>query len=548
MFQLQSSRVLSKKDRLRLLDLDEAELRLKQKLKQNTQVAIKVEDKTALWRERPDLFAIECLGISLTEAQISILNSVKNNRRTAVKSYHSLGKTISAAVALLWWIYCWDAHIGYITAPTWKAALGKPFKQAKRLALKNKLGFEILNSGIIRDKDVYKATERFIEVLNAESGEGFQGEHTAPMLIVLEESIDVPPYIFEAANALMTDSDCRILEIANPTDESTPFGDHCSSPNYEVLSFSALNDPNVLAELYCQPTLFKGLSLQWLFEMFRDETEVVEEKTVNTFEFYSLEVMKKALNGTPVDEQSPKCFYHPTSTFQSRVLGEFPTEVSNKVIPFGWLKNLPPLEIDLSHKIQIGCDVARFGDDRTTIFGRIGGCVLFGIEVKKFDGLEVARVVKDCAERLVRNYSTDEHKIIAKQIEIAIDVTGGLGTAPFDLLKAESYKVVGINSATTASNRELFKNKRSELWFAVRERLVDQRIDFSRLDLEMRRKLFKELSTPTYKSSTSGQKIVQEKAEIKKDLKASPDLADGLNLAFYEIGQSSGVMTFHFRI
>jgi hypothetical protein len=110
-----------------------------------------LEQKRAIWRSEPDVYAKERLNLNLTVQQIEILYSVLSNRRTAVKAHHSLGKTFIAAVDLLWWLDCWSSHIGYITAPTWGQALGLTFKQAKRLALVNKLDFQILNSGIIRD-------------------------------------------------------------------------------------------------------------------------------------------------------------------------------------------------------------------------------------------------------------------------------------------------------------------------------------------------------------------------------------------------------------
>src|ERR1051325_4864894 len=136
-----------------------------------------LESKRVVWREKPEVYARERLKIDLAPDQIEFCYSVIQNRRTAVKSHHSFGKTFVCAVLLLWWIDCWKANIGYITAPTWGQALRLTFKQAKRLAMLNKLDFEILDTGVIRDKDKFAATERFIQALNSESGEGFQGEH-----------------------------------------------------------------------------------------------------------------------------------------------------------------------------------------------------------------------------------------------------------------------------------------------------------------------------------------------------------------------------------
>lgn len=508
----------------------------------------------------PDAYASDRLNLKLTNQQIEILYSVKDNRRTAVKAHHSLGKTFIAAVDLLWWLDCWASHIGYITAPTWGQALGLTFKQAKRLAIQNKLDFQILNSGIIRDWDEYVATERFIKALNAANGEGFQGEHTAPILIVVEEAVGVPNYIFDAMEGLMTDPRCRVLEIANPTDDSTLFGDHCDSPSYTTFSFSALDHPNITAELNCLEIPFPGaISLLWLYEKLENECDVIDSGSGDAFEFYNLDVIYAAINGFPVPpvyrnedgtinhRRSNYCYYKPNAFFQGRVLGEFPTEASNKVIPAGWIKSLPDLELNSAHQIQIGVDTARFGDDRTTIFSRIGSIALSGVEVRQFDSLNIVSQIKDVLQDLGKQFNLNREMPLderigvqmlraesaEKKIKINIDVTGGLGTGPLDILKSEGYNAVGINSSESPKDKQLYKNKRSELWFDIRDRAKIKNLDISRLPPDIRRKLIKELSTPMYKIR-GGKKVVEEKDETKKRLGESPDLADGFNLSFYE--------------
>lgn len=481
-----------------------------------------LEVKRKVWREHPDLYAKERLNLDLTGAQIQILYSILKNRRTAVKAHHSLGKTFIAAVALLWWIDCWQSHIGYITAPTWGQALGLTFKQAKRLAMINRLDFEILDSGLIRDRDRFKQTERFIKALNAANGEGFQGEHTAPILIIVEEAVGVPNYIFDAMEGLMTDPRCRWCLVFNPTDEATKAGELCEAPNVETFSFSALDHPNITAELNCEPIPFAGaVSLQWLYEQIDVECEEVDTETANCFEFYGLEEIKKALEGIPVSASSRRCFYKPTAFFQGRVLGEFPTEASNKVIPSGWLNDLPRIKELGYHPLEIGCDVARFGDDRTTIAARQGSVLLSLKECRKFDSFAIVTAIQETLAEIGGGYNTP----------IKLDVTGGLGTGPYDILISEGYDAIAVNSSEKAFNEEQYPNRRSELWFDLQDRVREKRFDMSRIPQEQRRRLIKELSTPMY-LIRKGRKTVEDKSEIKKRLGYSPDLADAVNLAF----------------
>lgn len=507
----------------------EAELELRRRRRERETA---LESQRVVWRRDPVRYARERLGVELTTDQQQILESIRDNRRTAVKASHAIGKTYLASVALNWWYDCWGAHIGYITAPTWGQALGLTFKQTKKMRLTQKLDGEILDSGTIRDVEKIRQTDHFIKALNAENGEGFQGEHSAPILIVLEEAVGVPNYIWDASEGLMTHPDCRAFAIANPTDEATKFGEVCESPSWEVFSVSALEHPNIEAELHALPPVFEAaVRLKWLHEMLEKECEVVPVESEDCFEFYTLEVVDAAINGVSVTHDSPKCWYKPTAFFQGRVLGEFPTEASNKVVPKGWLKALQPLTLVNTHPVQIGVDVARFGDDRTTIFARCGSVALVAKELRKLDSVAIVDAVKAMIKDVIRDLNLPG--TFDRRMEINIDVTGGLGSGPYDILKHQRYNVVAVNSSEQANDTAMYKNVRSELWFDVRDRVKARNIDLSRLDLTTKRKLEKELSTPMYKVM-GGKKVVEDKSDIKKRLGESPDLADGFNLSFYE--------------
>jgi hypothetical protein len=121
---------------------------------------------------------------------------------------------------------------------------------------------------------------------------------------------------------------------------------------------------------------------------------------------------------------------------------------------------------------------------------------------------------------------------LAKSLRIKTDVTGGLGVAHVVLLRNWGYNPIEVNSSSHAKNEEQYKNVRSELWFDQRERARTKRLDLSRLKKDIRERLERELSAPKYKAP--GQKIVEDKATMKKRLGYSPDLADGSNLAFYQ--------------
>lgn len=494
--------------------------------------------KYTKYQPDPHGYARDVLKLSLTNEQAEILTSVRDNRFTLVKASHAIGKTKIASVVANYWFDCWPEHVCYITAPTWAQALGLTFKELKTDRRKHQLLGQILDSGIVRDLDEILEASHYIKALNAEKSEGFQGEHAADILVIIEEGPGVPKYIWESTvTGLLTTEGCRLLVIGNPTDKNTEFGYAAESDKYNVLTISALEHPNIVAEMKCEPRPYpKAISLRAIQEGLVDHCTISETLTEDAFEWHSLIEVNKALAGEPAD-LSKKCFYMPDAVFQGRVLGVFPTQADHQVIPEAWLKHNPvqqPVETDLP---ELGVDVARFGTDRTTIFVRRGPCVLKGRELRKLDSVEVATAIKDEALSAARLFkptaNADEHKRLSRIFRIKIDTTGHLGAGPHDILKNEGYKAVAVNSSSQANDKEQFKNIRSELWWNMRLRAQRKALDLSRLEAKMRRNLERELATPTYKAP--GQKLVEEKEAIKKRLDgASPDLADGCNLAFYD--------------
>jgi hypothetical protein len=509
--------------------------------------AAQAVDRFSKYQNDPHGYARDVLKVTLTDEQADILTSVKDNRYTLAKASHSVGKSFIAAIAASWWFDCWPEHICYITAPTWQQALGRVFKELKTLRLMRQLPGDILHgAGIVRDVDKILEAAHYVRALNAEKGEGFQGEHSAPILIIVEEGVGVPRYIWEAIKGLMTSQDCRVLVIGNPTDKSGDFGLAAESPLYNVLSINGLEHVNIKAQLQCQPLPFpKAIGLIYVSEMLEENCTVVETLTEDAFEWHALEQVKRALAGTPVNGST--CYYMPDAIFQGRVLGVFPTQADQQVIPEGWLKVLPVLVLNPIHWPEIGCDIARFGEDRTTIFVRRGPCLLKGREIRKMDNVEVATALKDEALEAIQQFKgaewtqatkRDVQIAWAKLVLIKIDVTGGLGTGPHDILLREGYNAYAVNSSNSATDSEQFKNVRSELWWCQRIRAQEHRLDLSRLDPKLRKRLERELSTPKYEAP--GQKIVETKKKIKARLGESPDLADGANIAMYTVINPKG--------
>jgi hypothetical protein len=79
----------------------------------------KLEELARIARD-PLLFVQHVFGDDLWSEQKRILRSVAESSRTAVKACHASGKTMLAALAVLWWIARYEDGIAITTAPTWE--------------------------------------------------------------------------------------------------------------------------------------------------------------------------------------------------------------------------------------------------------------------------------------------------------------------------------------------------------------------------------------------------------------------------------------------
>ena len=74
----------------------------------------------------PVAFAEAMFGVRLWSTQKEILRSIESNRRTAVKSAHSTGKTMSAALLALWYVTRYEDARVFIIAPGWLRGINCP--------------------------------------------------------------------------------------------------------------------------------------------------------------------------------------------------------------------------------------------------------------------------------------------------------------------------------------------------------------------------------------------------------------------------------------
>lgn len=209
-----------------------------------------------------------------------------------------------------------------------------------------------------------------------------------------------------------------------------------------------------------------------------------------------------------------------SNAYRVRVLGEFPTQDDDTVIPLELVMGAVDRDIGspgLYYPIW-GLDVARYGDDRCALAKRLNKHLLEPIKHwGKCDLMVTVGKVK--AEY-------DQTPPDLKPQEILVDVIG-LGSGVVDRLKEQNVPVRGINVGESPSSKELYARLRDELWFEGREWFQSRNSTMPRDE-----ELIAELTSPIYTFTSSGKIVVEPKKDMKKRGLRSPDLADAFLLTF----------------
>lgn len=166
---------------------------------------------------------------------------------------------------------------------------------------------------------------------------------------------------------------------------------------------------------------------------------------------------------------------------------------------------------DLPH--TIGLDVARFGQDSSVISVRHGNTIVSLEVIHGMDLMTLARRTRDVA--------AEDHSEI-----VNVDVIGVGGGVVDALIDMGVEGVNGVNVASAAWDSEKFSNRKSELWWALRDRFLNGDICLPN-DKDLQRELM-----ASYHYTIRGGIAVQSKDEIKAALGRSPDRADSVVLAF----------------
>jgi hypothetical protein len=219
-------------------------------------------------------------------------------------------------------------------------------------------------------------------------------------------------------------------------------------------------------------------------------------------------------------------WYLPGPVARARLLGIRPTAGFNAVWPEWVFEQAAVRILPESGPLQVGCDVARFGDDFTAIHVRRGGVSLHHEAANGWSVVQTAERLRQVAYEHATRAEIDP-----RRVPLAVDDVG-VGGGVVDLLWANGWNAIGINVARAAPDPEEYPNLRSAIWFGLADEAAKGNLSFSQLPAHVLAELRRELTAPTYTLDVRGRRQVESKEQTKERLKRSTDNADALLLAY----------------
>jgi hypothetical protein len=325
-------------------------------------------------------------------------------------------------------------------------------------------------------KDVAQNWRCDAQTCREENSEAFQGLHAANStpFYIFDEASGIPEKIWEARFGGATDGEPMSFDFGNPTRKSGYFFENCIG-RYKH----------------------------------RYNTRCIDSRSV-------------AITNKALFEEWAHDWGEESDLFKVKVRGVFPSAGSVQFIGSDEVLDAMHREA-VHHKtdpLMIGVDVARFGDNNTVIYPRIGmDARSWGYE--EYNGLDTVQVVEKIIQTL------QKFKSLGRTCDGLFIDGGGLGGGVVDMLRRLGYDPIDVNVGRTAGDAK-YRYKGDQMWGDMRDAM-------QRMALPNDPELLYQLTQREYGYTASGSKIqLESKRDMAKRGVKSPDIADALSQTFYQ--------------
>lgn len=461
-------------------------------LRQGERFAAYVDDPVGFFRDVLKVIPWEWEGHGKASAQIDILEAVAECDRVAVKSGHKVSKSNTATGLALWFIATRSDARVTLTAPTFnqvRSILWRELRSMERsTSIVAQLGGEV---PLDPATGVQLPHGNEIRGISTRTPENLAGISAPNQLYIVDESSGYPDELWEVIRG-NTAGGAKILLLSNPTKTTGFFFSlfRRRSKRWRLITISSENTPNVVRDEIVVPGIATS---EWVREMRED---------------------------CGADWEN-----HPT--YMVRVRGEFPPQGSDVVISLRDVERSihrwDPGHRPKGAELALGVDVARFGDDLSTIQPVRGDYAYLPQEHARVDGPTLAGHVAEVARQMRRTPR--------EMVRVNIDGIG-VGASCVDALRMHPdaqkglLAVVDINVGENADQPDHYVNLRSQLWFGLAAWLAKGAMP----PCDPRDE---EMLAPLYSFDVRGRKQVEPKKLTRKTLGRSPDYADAMCLAVY---------------
>lgn len=344
------------------------------------------EEAILYYADHPVEFVEDIIGATPDEEQAKILRSVAQNQMTSVRSGHGVGKSTVEAWTVIWFMVTRPFPKIPCTAPTQHQLFDILWAEVSKWLRHNKaLADEIVWT---KEKVYMKGypEEWFAVARTASKPDALQGFHADDVLYIIDEASGVDDSIFEPVLGALSTPGAKLLMCGNPTQLS---GFFYESHNKNRASYAAFHIDGRKSSRVSQDFV------QTIIRMYGEDSDV----------------------------------------FRVRVAGDFPLQEDDIFIPLPLVENSIMTEFSPRKKpdsIHIGCDVARFGDDRTVIGYKIDEKAEFYKKRQGQDTMKTADDIVMLGEMLVQRYRLSPD--VDDPIPVKVD-DGGVGGGVVDRLR-----------------------------------------------------------------------------------------------------------------
>jgi len=491
------------------------------------------KNKFELWREKPDLFFEQVLGVTTLEGyQTEMLRTVAHNSRTSIRASHSLGKSWSVGRLALWFYTCFRNSLVITTAPTFtqvEALLWGEIRDAYKKS-KYSLGGDLLRTKLKKSDKWYcvgLSPQRSAGESDEQLGSSFQGFHSDNIMIIFDESTGIALDVYRMAEGLMTSGkSVKMVLIGNPTTRSCEFFKTFSSPRYAKVHLSCFDSPNLKANgLNCVADIETEMQRLMLMP---------EDDRLTEIQNYKKPVPHLASAQWVVDFCLEYGSDHPLVV--SKAFGNFPDDDESTLISMSDVEEAQQRDmfLDLTETRFIGVDVARFGDDKSVIIEMIGK--------KQTDMTVGVKQSTTYVAGLVMKMINNEYE--KSKTTVLVDSTG-IGAGVFDnLLENQAEGLIGRHVELVEIHFGAAPENKNE---TDKEKVLQDKARFFNLKSRMFQLLSNDMKTgldiiddsnflkelPTIKAlvDTKGRLRIESKSDYRKRTgRKSPDYSDALAL------------------